>query len=460
MGNIRSTSQAPERNSDASPSHPGIAQASVRDGDQGAQGKRHSTLHAAAIDFDEFRRGWIILLLSMLGVTTMVSATILYGFGALMLPLQEAKGWSRADLQPAISFMFLGVVLASQAAGWLNLRYGVRKVTLTSLTALSIGYLLMTQIGDSIWELYLGFTLLSIAGVGTLQVTWTYLVNLWFERNRGLALALILCGTGISAGIMPALITWSVHQWDWRGGFVVMTCVTGLVTLPMVWRWLHTSATITSHPAAAAVRDSNALPVAAALTGFPFREALRKRQFWILNLALVLVVSSVVGLITNIVPLLVDRGLSPMAASQVFGAFGLSLITGRLLVGYLSDRFWAPGVGAVALFLPAIGCVLFATVESSIPLFVLATLLVGIGTGAEFDIASFLVARYFGMRDYGRLFGVHLGISTTGAALGPLLFGSMFHSTGSYLPMLIYCTICYVVGPLLILTLGPYPKLK
>jgi MFS family permease len=420
----------------------------------------HSRLHSAAIDFSEFRHGWSILLLSLFGVMTMVSATILYGFGALILPLQHAKGWSRAELQPAISFMFFGVVLASQVAGWLNLRYGVRKITLSSLSALTVGYLAMTQLGSSIWQLYIGFMLLAMAGVGTLQVTWTYLVNLWFERNRGLALAVILCGTGIAAGIMPSLVTWSVQHWDWGGGFLVMAALTGLVTLPLVWCLLHAAATQIS---SAANLDScaakRAPPVAIALTGFPFRVAIKTRQFWACNIALVLVVSSVVGLVTNIVPLLRDHGLSAMQASQVFGMFGVSLIVGRLFVGYLNDRLWAPGVAATALFLPAIGCILFATVDANISLYVLATLLVGIGTGAEFDIASFLVARYFGMRDYGRLFGVHLGISTTGAALGPLLFASLLHSTGSYSAMLVYCTSCFIVGPLLILTLGPYPKL-
>jgi MFS family permease len=413
---------------------------------------------AAAIDLSEFRRGWSILLLCLFGVMTMVSATTLYGFGALILPLQEAKGWSRAELQPAISCMFFGVVLASQAAGWLNDRYGARRVTLGSLAVLSVGYLAMTQLGDSIWQLYIGFMLLAMAGVGTLQVTWTYLVNLWFERNRGLALAVILCGTGIAAGIMPSLVTWAVQHFDWRGGFVVMAMPTGLVTMPLVWFLLHTADRTKAVPGSRAAR--HAPPAAAALTGLPFRVAIRSRQFWACNIALVLVVSSVVGLITNIVPLLRDHGLSAMDASRVFGAFGVSLIVGRLFVGYLNDRLWAPAVAATALFMPAVGCILFATVDASIPLFVLATLLVGVGTGAEFDIASFLVARYFGMRDYGRLFGVHLGISTTGAALGPLLFASMLHNTGSYAAMLTYCTVCFIVGPLLILTLGPYPKLE
>ncbi|MCT7013861.1 hypothetical protein M1707_23070, partial [Salmonella enterica subsp. enterica serovar Saintpaul] len=83
------------------------------------------------------------------------------------------------------------------------------------------------------------------------------------------------------------------------------------------------------------------------------------------------------------------------------------------------DRLWAPGVASLALLMPAFACGIFAYGDSSIALYILATLLVGVGAGAEFDIAAFLIARYFGMRDYGRLFGAHLGLITAGAAISP-----------------------------------------
>ena len=115
-------------------------------------------------------------------------------------------------------------------------------------------------------------------------------------------------------------------------------------------------------------------------------------------------------------------------------------------------------MAAVALALPALGCLLFGTVQTEVPLLVLATVLVGIGAGAEFDLSAFLVARYFGMRDYGRLFGVHLGLITAGTALSPLLFGALFKMNGTYGATLGYCVACFLIGPLLILTLGRYPK--
>jgi MFS family permease len=199
----------------------------------------------------------------------------------------------------------------------------------------------------------------------------------------------------------------------------------------------------------------SARPVAPGIT---FRDGIRSPKFWCLNLALSLVVAAVVSMVANSVPLLRDKGLTAAGASAIFGSFGLSLIGGRVLVGYLVDRLWAPGVAAVALALPAFGCLLLAqTPAEHTGMLVFAMMLVGIGAGAEFDIAAFLVSRYFGMRDYGRLFGVHLGLITLASALAPLLTGALYRATGSYMAMLAVCGTAFVTGAALLLPLGRYP---
>jgi MFS family permease len=188
-------------------------------------------------------------------------------------------------------------------------------------------------------------------------------------------------------------------------------------------------------------------------------EAIRSARFWALNIALALIVGAMVTMVSNTVPLLRDKGLSALQASQVFGGFGLSLIGGRVVVGFLIDRFWAPGIAACALTLPALGCLLLSTSGvDQISLLVLATALVGVGAGAEFDIAAFLVARYFGLRDYGRLFGVHVSLITLCSAVAPFLFARIYTATGSYATMLAVAGGIFLIAPLMLLPLGPYPR--
>ncbi len=402
----------------------------------------------------EFKRGWRVLILAIVGVATSSSSLLLYSFSSMVIPLEQAMGWARSDLQAAITALSLGTIVAAQLAGWLNLRHGLRAVTLLSLLALTLSLFALSRVGGSIWTLYLGFFLVPLAGLGTLQITWSHLVNLWFEENRGLALAIILSGSGMAAIMLPLITTWAIGRWNWQAGFIALGVLPVLLALPLAFRWLMPTAAAGVAGAARAVERVGELP------GLLFREALRSWRFWLCNLSMTLVVSCVVGMVTNIVPLLQDRGLSAVQAGQVFSSFGISLILGRLLVGYLIDRLWAPGVAALALLMPAFACLIFAYATPSLPLYVVATLLVGVGAGAEFDIAAFLIARYFGMRDYGRLFGAHLGLITAGAAASPLLFGALLRDTGNYSAMLGFCFVCFVVGPLLLLTLGGYPVFK
>ena len=91
-------------------------------------------------------------------------------------------------------------------------------------------------------------------------------------------------------------------------------------------------------------------------------------------------------------------------------------------------------------------------------LLVAGVMLVGLGAGAEFDIAAFLVSRYFGLRDYGRLFGVHLGLITLASTIAPWLFGRLYRSTGNYEAMLMICGPIFLAGGLSLLALGRHPR--
>ncbi|MEN1479250.1 MFS transporter, partial [Pseudomonas aeruginosa] len=108
-------------------------------------------------DNREFKRGWHVLVLAIVGVATSSSSLLLYSFSSMVIPLERAMGWARSDLQAAITALSLGTIVAAQLAGWLNLRYGLRAVTLVSLVVLSLSLFVLSQVGGSIWMLYLGF---------------------------------------------------------------------------------------------------------------------------------------------------------------------------------------------------------------------------------------------------------------------------------------------------------------
>lgn len=416
-----------------------------------------STGNRAALDLTEFKEAWPIVILAVVGVAISINAALLYGFGVLVIPLQQAFGWERSELQAAITFLFGGAVIGLQVVGWLNPRFGIKRVTVVSLFLMALGYLATTQVRGSIWTLYAAFFFLPIIGMGALAVTWTQLLNLWFLRNRGLALAIGLSGTGITAALVPRLLGWGVETWDWRAAFVILALLNVAIGIPLTLWWFRL-------PGERAMGSGNDGKEAApdnhrtVLTGVTISEGMRSPKFWICNVALCLVVSAVVGLVTSTVPMLRDRGLSMADATLAFSYFGLALIIGRLVVGYLLDRLWPPGVAALSLALPAVGCLIYLSGATELMLMSAACALVGLGAGAEFDIAAFLIARYFGLKDYGRIFGVHQGLITVASAVAPLLFAALLASTGSYGATLTYCVTSTLLGASLLLTLGRSPK--
>ncbi|MDE1164388.1 MAG: MFS transporter [Pseudomonas sp.] len=402
-------------------------------------------------DFSEFRRGWRVVLLGLFGICTSITAALLYAFGTLVIPLEQAFGWSRGDLQASITFLFAGVAISTQLVGWLYRRHGLRRVAIFSIVLQIIGYFAITRIQGSIGWLYLAFFAMPIVCAGTIAITWTQLVNLWFERNRGLALAIILCGTGLMAMILPPLLSRLIAAYGWQAGFYALGAMPLLFTLPLTLCWLR----LPGQPAGAQPGKQDA-PVQ--LSGMSFKQALRSRMYWGFNVALILSVSLTVGMVTNIVPMLQSKGLSPQQAAQVFSTFGISIIAGRLLVGYLLDRYSPSKVAAASLALPALGCAIFYfSAGQSTPLLVLATLCIGASAGAEFDLAAFLMARYFGLRDYARIFGLHLCLITIVSGLVPMLFGHLYDVYGSYSAVLACCFCCAIIGPALLLWLRMEP---
>ena len=408
------------------------------------------TKNGAAIDFAEFRQAWRVLLLAITGVMISINAALLYGFGVLVIPLQTQFGWDRPALQAAISFLFGGAVIGLQLVGWLNLHYGIKRVTVVSLLTMALGYLATTQIGGSVWTLYAAFFLLPIVGMGALAVTWTQLLALWFVRNRGLALALGLSGTGITAAVTPPLFAWGLAHWGWQAPFVILALVNVVIGIPLTLAWFRLP------ELRAAAKTAEGAPVA--LAGMNFRAALASPKYWICNIALCLVVSAVMGVVTSTVPMLRDRGLGAASATAVFAWFGIALVLGRLVVGYLLDRLWPPAVAAISLALPAAGSFIFLSGSTDVALLSAAAALAGLGAGAEFDIAAFLMARYFGLKDYGRIFGLHQGLLTVASAAAPLMVGAMVSATGGYAMMLTYCAASTLIGSAMLLMLGRSPQ--
>jgi predicted MFS family arabinose efflux permease len=222
------------------------------------------------------------------------------------------------------------------------------------------------------------------------------------------------------------------------------------VTLPLVTFFLR--------EAPPEVQD-NLVDSPAIAAGKSVSEAMATRDFWLLGAIFVTASMALYGLIPHLVPLLTDRGFSLGVAAQVASAFGLATFGGRVLIGYLVDKFDARRIALIFLSLSALSLPLLAF-ELPIWAVLLAGVLLGGSLGAEVDMLAYLTSRYFGLRCFAQIYGILMGAVMLAMAVGPVLFGAVHDHSGSYMPLLILGVPICGMAALLTLALRPYAERK
>jgi MFS family permease len=404
---------------------------------------------------NEFRRGYKPLLGALIGAGCGLSSVCFYTNGVFVAAISEDMNWSRGAIQIGVSIMILIAVITAPTVGWLIDRYGARRIALISLPLFGITLSGMSLVTDQIWTFYAGWTVMSIFAAGTLPITWTKVVNGWFDDFRGMALGLTLAGTGIAATLAPSYVVWLIDIMGWRNAYVALAFTVMAISLPSVYL-------LFKEPAESQSGKVNQIDAAISkqhlmATGLSVKEALKGYRFWVLSIRLLLVAASISGVITNFVPLLTDKGLSFADAARYAGLIGVSVIGGRLVAGFLMDRLWAPMIAAIFLCMPCLAAFILTTGNISPMLLGLSALIVGLAAGAELDLMAFLVSRYFGLKHYGALYGGIYIFFSIGAGLAPAMFGWTYDMFGHYQAVLYIAAISSMIGACLMLTLGRYP---
>jgi predicted MFS family arabinose efflux permease len=366
----------------------------------------------------EFAAHWRVVAASSLGMG--VGLTMFSFIQSIFVSeMQRAFGWSRGDMAFAMAGLLIGA-LTAPLLGMLIDRYGVRPVVLVSMTCSGLCFALLAAINAHIWTYYLAFNLLIVLGSGTTPISYARAVSSWFDKGLGLALAVALSGVSVTAFLLPPLLTAVIAAYGWRAGYLFLALLPLLIGVPITWFWLFERAAPDKH----APRPAE--------TGVSAAQALRDRRFWIMALAVTLVTVPAISLSSQLQPLLTDKGFSPATAANLLSLFALSVLAGRIVIGQLFDRFWAPGVACATLAVASGGAFLLIGPGGSFGVCALSLMLLGIAQGAEINLLAFLIARYFGTRSFSAIYGnlnVVFGLSI---AAGAVMFGKLYDTYGNY----------------------------
>jgi MFS family permease len=391
----------------------------------------------------EWRNYWPLTLAALIGYSTIGLQS--YGIGPFVPHLEQAFGWTRAEVMIGLSLSNAVGVFLNILIGMVVDRFGPRRVGLTGLVVKTGSFALLATATGSLLNWSLLWMILAVGVVLVQSTVWTSAVAARFDHSRGLAMAVALSGTPITAAVCPVLATWLIGDYGWRVGFAGVAAVWLLATFPVVFLFFRDGrGKGQEHHAAVAI----------SVPGLTLREGIRTAAFYRLLVSFGAFSFYNMAMASNLVPLLGETGISAMQAAGIASVMGLVGIVARLTVGFLLDRFPGGIIGAVTQFLPVIGCAILLTDDPSLLMLTMAMATFGIATGAEIDVALYLATRHFGLRAFAALFGAIITFGAVNAAIGPYVAGWLHDRSGSYDPLLIAVMVVMTIGALTMATMG------
>lgn len=378
------------------------------------------------------------------GSITGISALLLYTNGLFVAGLTRDFGLTRVQFGFGVLLATIAIAVANPLVGWTVDRYGAKRPSIAGLLLLSAGFLALGSFVNSIASYFLVQTLVGFAGAASGPIAYTKIISNAFHRRRGVALGITMTGIGLSGAIIPPVLAGIIAGHGWRAGYLalaVVPLVGALVTALVLPRW-----TPADTPA---IRPATVAADAAA--------PVTTRVFWVLAGSFFLMSLSFAGLLPHFVPMLGDNGLSGVEAGKIAGGIGLAVIGSRLIVGMLLDRVFAPLIAISICLVAAAGISAFLFNGASAAM--LTAIAMGLALGAELDLMGFLVARYFGLAQFGKTYGWLYCAFVFASGLGPLWVGAVHDSVGSYSPALAVSAIGLVLSCAGFLLLPRYPQL-
>jgi MFS family permease len=388
------------------------------------------------------RSRWWIAIASGVALIVGQGAINVFAAGIFLKPVAQELGFGRGEISNAIAISNIMVAVATPFFGRLVDRIGVRIPLLASIVLFALATAALSRLQPSTLVLLALYGISGFVSVGQNPTAYSKVIAAWFDRQRGLALGIALAGVGIGTALVPQLANALIVHLGWREGYL------GLGLAIFILAFI---------PAALVIREpeSDVSASAAPAVGMEFSEAVRTRKYWAMALAFFVAATTINGSLVHVVPLLTDRGIPVATAVSMISAAGLALIVGRLIAGYVIDHVFAPYVAIVFLLAPLGGlAILGSGTEAVSPL--LGTVLLGLGIGAEIDLMSFLITRYFGIRAFGSLHGLMFAFVVVGNAAGASALGWSFQLLHAYGPAFVLFAILLVVACVLFATLGPY----
>jgi MFS family permease len=348
--------------------------------------------------------------------------------------------------------IFLAPMTVATFWGSLSDRIGPRPVVAIGAIGLSLS-LFLASYAPSLIIFQLLFGLLAGVSIAAFFAPLMAAVTGWFETQRGLAVSLVSAGIGVAPVTMTPLTAWLITEHDWRVSMRILAIVAAVILIPTTML-LRRPPALERAPAGApaAVAGDNAEQ-----SNMTVREALWSTPFIILALTNFFCCATHSGPIFHTVSYAITCGIPAMTAATIYSVEGIAGMFGRIGFGLVADKLGAKNVLAWGLLIQALGALgyFFST---TLPAFYASAALFGFIYAGVMPLYAVLARENFPLRMMGTIIGGTSMAGSLGMAIGPLLGGWLYDTTGSYGGMYLTCFGMGIGAFLIALTFRPFPK--
>lgn len=384
----------------------------------------------------------------------------LYVFPVFIASLQAEFGWSMTQISSGAALFAIVMGLSSPFVGMLFARFGARGTMLCAAVLSALTFLSYAALRN-LWMLYATMLLSGFAIAGTTILPAQTLVTNWFNVYRGRAMGLTMLGIGAGGFLLPPFNEFLIRALGWRRAWLVGCLITLVIVIPLIAAYVRTwPADLGLQPDGVGSGGAGGGAVVPA-RGLSPKRAVTTVTFWLVVAIYLAQLIGVSALSFHFVPFATQQvGFSSQEAAFFYGsAIGFSII-GRLLFGWLADRWNVTLLIAASLLLLALGPTALELLVVRLGSRANAVLWLyaipfGIGMGGNAVTLPVLVGRCFGVLHFGKIMGLLMSGFAVGLIVGIPLAGWIFDRTGSYEGALILCAVVLFASSLLALAIRP-----
>lgn len=370
-------------------------------------------------------RGWHVLGGSFVNAMLLAGASI-YSFGLFVQPIEKEFGLTREQVNFGYIFFYLAMAFWAVMIGRFHNKYSAKTLSILGALGFAIGFAMISQATSPrlmilaiLFPIGLGFT---AAGPFTANVLSTR----WFTRMRGRALGIAAIATSAGGFVVVPLFAKLFDVYGWRNATLIMgIAVLALVVVVSLLFITSKPEDIGQHP------DGDAANIEEETTASSDSSFVTNPAFWLIGIGTGLLLGSDQAMLASLIPYGQERGFSRQEAAFVMSVMTFSSITGKLVVGWLAER-WDKRLLFALVCACNIAFLIALLLEPSYGNLLLVVGLVGLAIGGVYPVWTTITAECFGRDQFSKVIGAMNLLTVPAMIVSIIVVGRTHDMTGDY----------------------------